>query len=264
MTAIERALENAISLYEPFRALSTGIGNTPRGIQTSEAFFVACMVGSHRPRQLVESGRALGKSTELFARWFPEIPILSVERDRDHPHAHRALERLRDRPNVSCLFGDAEVLLPEVVLPGDVVVIDGPKGLRALRLAMEVIERAHPSFVFIHDCPRGSSLRRFLDHHHPWVGCSDDPRWVRASCTLDHYLDPDLLSRCSGSRSLPSDRSYAGTFACLPDRAGFPTRRDFLSLRLARAMEALGRRAPGPRPLVAVATRPTNESTLAV
>lgn len=248
---IEETLANADALRTDFEAIGAGVGNIPRGVQSSEAFFVFATVGSHRPRQIVESGRALGKSTYLLARCFPDIPVLSIERDHGHPHAARALEHLKALPNVSCLFGDSRVLMPELVLPGDVVVIDGPKGHQALRLAMAIIKRKRPSFVFIHDCHKGSPLRRFLGRHLPWAFFSDDPRWVSASCRLDHYLDEALLSLWSDPIRAPTARSYAGTYACLPARQNFPSAADFARLALSQVGRGVFRLGNAPRPGVA-------------
>ena len=55
-----------------------------------------------------------------------------------------AAERLRESGNVECRFGDSLLLLPELVEAGDVVLIDGPKDFRALKLAFRLLRGGKP------------------------------------------------------------------------------------------------------------------------
>lgn len=211
-----------------------------RGVHVSEVFFIRAAVGDHRPRQIVESGRALGQSTWLLSRVFPETPILSVELHPEHADAEAALKRLAPVANVSCLFGDSRVLLPELALPGDVVVIDGPKNLRALKLAQRVLERKRVAMVFIHDCQRGTGIRRLLERSCPWAFYSDEPSFLTRYNHLDTYLDAAEHERWSDAANLPTDRAYGGTFACVPLVEGYPSMWDRLRLVVARMADNVG------------------------
>ncbi len=218
-----------------------------RGVYPSEALFVYATIGDHRPPQILESGRALGRSTELLGHCYPDIPVVSFEFAADHPDATAAVERLWDMTNVSCLFGDSRVLLPALARPGDVIVIDGPKGLRALKLALALLAEGAPHSVFIHDCDKGSLIRRHLDRHVPHAFFSDDPRFVARYCHLDGFLGPEVLAQWSDPATQPTDRSYGGTFACVPPRPGFPSPWDRLRLHLSRfganVRQSVGKRA---------------------
>jgi hypothetical protein len=237
--SIERTLARARELVDEFKRRVGPVDKLPRGIAFSEAFFIFSTAADARPRQIVESGRALGQSTELLARCFPEVPVISVEADPDHPDAAQALERLRDLPNVACLFGDSRALLPELVLPGDVVVIDGPKRFRALKLAYKVLRRRQPALVFMHDCPRGTPIRRFLDAHAPGVFFSDDHRFVQEFCHLDRDRDQEDLRLWADPGHRPEDRSYSATFACIPWRPGFPRKGASVHVTLTRLADNL-------------------------
>ena len=186
-----------------------------RGVLKLELLFVYATIADHRPRQIVESGRYLGQSTRLLSLCYPDIPIVSIEYDADSPVAPQAIERLRDRPNVAPLFGNSRELLPRLTLPGDVVVIDGPKDLRALRLALETIVKRRPAMVFIHDCYKGTAVRRFLDRHLPETFYCDHPQFVARFHDLDLEVSETIRRRWHDPAQAPTDRSYSHTFACL-------------------------------------------------
>src|SRR5690554_887704 len=180
--SLDKTLAVATSVLPAFEEATRDSGYAVRGVDTSEMFFVYATVASAglRPRQIIETGRALGQSTWILGKLYPTTPVISIEYEADAPDAPKAVERLRPLGNVACLFGDARVLAPALTLPGDVVVIDGPKELRALKVAMDVLAAKRPALVFIHDCYRGLMIRCFLDRHVPWAFFSDDLRWVRA------------------------------------------------------------------------------------
>lgn len=180
--------------------------------------FVYAILRRLQPKRIVESGRARGQSTHLLAACFPAIPIISIEFDAGSPDVPVAAERLRPFANVELLFGDATVLLPRMLRPGDAVMIDGPKGFRALRLALHLLslgDRA-PVATFIHDSGHGSVERAFLSQTLADTLYSDEAQFVRQFAHLDQAcdaLDPGLLHR-----NAPPGTSYGPTFACvLPD-----------------------------------------------
>jgi hypothetical protein len=231
---IDNTLARAGEFVVEFERLVGDVDPVERGIAVSEALFVFATVADLRPRQIIESGRALGQSTYLLARCFPGTPVISIESNPSHPDAEPALERLRGLANVACLFGDSRVLLPELALPGDVVIIDGPKRFRALKLAYKVMRRRQPALVFIHDCQRGTPFRRFLEARLPWSFFSDDHRFVQEYCRLDRYLDEAEIRRWSDPDHRPQGESYAGTFGCIAGRSGFPGLRAMSEVAVAR------------------------------
>ncbi len=239
--SIAKTLENASSYQLQFWELAQDVQHVRRGMDLSDLFFIRSVIAEERPSQIIESGRALGQSTLLLAKCFPDIPVISIEHDRDHPDASIALLRLKDCKNVTCLFGDARDLLPELVRPGDVVVIDGPKDFRALKLAYQVIRKKKPAFVFIHDCNHGKGIRSFLQKNVPHAFFSDDPEIVTRYCSLDHYKSREELKYWQKREDFPVGVSYAGAVACIPYQPRFPSFWQVCKLRVARLLDNLFR-----------------------
>ena len=175
------------------------------GIWESEMFIFYTTVRLFAPGQVLESGRGRGKSTEILARCLPETRIISVELNFRAPNAIAAEAKLKNFSNLKLLYGDSRRILPQHLQTGDAVLIDGPKGFRALKLALKILSTGKPCVVFVHDCPPLSPAREFLLRHYPGVFFGDDPLFERFQI-LDQGRDPFERSR---------PRGY-GVFACLP------------------------------------------------
>lgn len=196
----------AVDLLPKFReAIATippeaGFG----GIWESEMLLFYAAVQPFGPKQILESGRARGKSTLVLARCFPDARIISVEFDRQSENAAAAEAKLKPYQNVDLLYGDSRAILPRRLQEGDAVLIDGPKGFRALALALDLLRTRQPCAVFVHDFPSGAPWRKFVERH--WLGAffGDDPLFEIFQ-SLDQERDP---------RENPN-RRY-GIFACLP------------------------------------------------
>jgi predicted O-methyltransferase YrrM len=182
------------------------------GIWESEMLLFYAAVAPLGPKQILESGRARGKSTALLAACFPQCQIISVEFDRESPNAAAAEAKLRSYSNVQLVYGDSREILPSRVEPGDAVLIDGPKDFRALELAIDLLSTGKPSILFAHDFPAGSIWRKFIEQHWPDAFFGDDPVFDQFG-ELDQERDP---------RPPGHGRGY-GTFAifspALPKRA---------------------------------------------
>jgi predicted O-methyltransferase YrrM len=192
------------------------------GIWESEMFLFYAAVQPCAPKQILESGRARGKSTLILARCFPEARIISVEFESHSPNAAAAEAKLKPCQNVELLYGDSRKILPQRLQSGDAVLIDGPKGFRALKLALQLLRTGKPCAVFIHDFPPNSPWRKFLERNWPGAFFGDDPTFQRFQA-LDSERDP----RTDGRR-----RGY-GVFACLS--SGLPAPYWQLWLQLLRA-----------------------------
>ena len=125
------------------------------------------------PRSVLESGRGRGYSTEILARCFPAASIISIESERNSVDVEIAAKRLEAIKNIDCKFGDARVELPRLIERGDVVLIDGPKDFRALKLALRLLRTGKPRAVFLHDLRRGIPVRGFLEKRVPSAFFSD-------------------------------------------------------------------------------------------
>ena len=242
----EATLNAAHRRVSSFERLVGSVPYEAKGILTSEMLFLVSAVGDYRPAKIVESGRARGQSTHLLALAFPETEIVSIERDPRSPDAAVAEERCRRFEHVELAFGDAFVELPRRVDPGDVVVIDGPKGWHAVRLAMELLETRRPAAVFVHDCYQGQGERRFLERNVPGAFFSDRPAFSEAFARLDEPIF--AAARREGFESwLPhhfdgqTQISYGPTYACLPWSEGGAFRRARRRLPIAKTLSRVGR-----------------------
>jgi hypothetical protein len=196
------------------------------GIWESEMFLFYAAVAPYAPKQILESGRARGKSTLTLARCFPEARIISVELDRGSPSAAAAEAKLKPYPNVKLLYGDSRTILPQKLQIGDAVLIDGPKEFRAVELAFQIVLTGKPCAVFVHDFPAGSPWRKFVERHWPGVFFGDDPLFERFR-VLDQARDPRDPTHAQGRRRY-------GIFACLPPKLPAPYWHFRLRLLLAR------------------------------
>jgi len=173
------------------------------GIWESEMFLFYAAVKPFAPKQILESGRARGKSTLILARCFPDSRIVSVEYDPRSENAPAAEAKLRAESNVSLLYGDSRDILPRQLQTGDAVLIDGPKDFRALKLAIDLLSTGKPCAVFVHDFPPASAHRKFVERNLSNAFFGDDPLFARFQ-ELDKERDPR-----------PNPQRGYGVFACL-------------------------------------------------
>ena len=177
------------------------------GIWESEMFLFYAAVKPFAPRQILESGRARGKSTLILARCFPESRIISVEYEQESENAPAAAAKLKNESNVDLLYGDSREILPKRLQTDDAVLIDGPKDFRALRLAIDLLRTGKPCAVFVHDFPANSPQRKFVECNFPSAFFGDDRLFARFQ-TVDTDRDPR-----------PNPQRRYGVFACLPPPA---------------------------------------------
>jgi Methyltransferase domain len=199
-TILLSSYKEAIAGIEP----EAGFG----GIWESEMFLFYAAVAPFAPGHILESGRARGKSTLILARCFPGARIISVEFDRQSENAGAAETKLKGASNVELLYGDSYQILPTRIQNGDAVLIDGPKGFRAIELAFALFQQANPCAVFIHDFPPAAPWRRFIERNWPRAFFGDDPLFEPFR-VLDEGRDPRQSARTSPHHGY-------GIFACLP------------------------------------------------
>ena len=174
------------------------------GIWESEMLLFYAAAKPFAPKQILESGRARGKSTLILARCFPEARIITLEYDRQSENAAAAEAKLKNESNVDLLYGDSREILPNRLEPGDAVLIDGPKDFRALKLAVDLLRTGKPCAVFVHDFPPNSRQRKFVERNFPNAFFGDDPLFQRFQ-SLDNERDPR-----------PNSQRRYGVFVCLP------------------------------------------------
>jgi hypothetical protein len=213
--------DHAAEMLGRFRDVIKGIPHENKGILFQEAFFVYSSLGDTCPSRILESGRARGQSTLLFARCFPDSQILSIEYDPHSEDVPIAEARLSGERNIQLLFGDARERMPALLEDGDVVMIDGPKEHRALSLAFDVLGTGKCPVVFIHDCYKGSPIRALVESLYPSAFFSDDPELVESYRGLDEEQLPEDGGVGTDDWSPyrfanATQESWGPTFACLP------------------------------------------------
>jgi predicted O-methyltransferase YrrM len=211
-SAVAERAERSLTEYQQI------IANVPPeagfgGIWESEMFLFYAAVKSFAPKQILESGRARGKSTLILARCFPNARIVSIEYERESENAPAAKAKLKNEPNVELLYGDSREILPQRLQAGDAVLIDGPKDFRALKLAIDLLRTGKPCAVFVHDFPPKSPQRRFVERNFPDAFFGDDPLFQRFQ-SLDVERDPRARG-VEAAVSAASPRRY-GILVCLP------------------------------------------------
>lgn len=171
--------ERAKSLLPDVLRIAGLAGYRPAGVPHSEILFMlSCLAGTENTR-IIETGRGRGQSTLMLSHALEQRSIISIEHSRDSPNEAEAKQRLAKRSNVVLLYGDARKLLPQLVEPGDVVLIDGPKAFRAIRLALRLLASGKVQHVFVHDVTTETPERRFVARHFPearfsdWTGFAD-------------------------------------------------------------------------------------------
>jgi predicted O-methyltransferase YrrM len=162
-----------------------------------------------------------GGSTLMLARCFPKARVVSVEFDRDPAHATVAESRLKPYDNVELLFGDSRDILPKRLEPGDAVLIDGPKGFRALKLAAQLLRTGKPCAVLIHDFYPREPARLFVERYWPNAFFSDDPAFAVHFRELNARIGRD-----------PDSKHSVSPFVCLPP--GLPAPCPVLLFRIIR------------------------------
>jgi hypothetical protein len=230
--------EAAAQQFDAFRSRIRDVPYERKGILYSEMFFLTLCAGAVRPLRVLESGRARGQSTLVLALSFPELPIVSLEHDERSPDVPVAAERLRPYRNVELRFGDATRILPAIARPGDVALIDGPKGWRGLRLALWLLAQGRVRMVFIHDVPHGTDERGFLERRMPGALYSDDPQFAAVAHGLDAAVAESLPEERRWREPAPAS-GYGFTLACLQ-----PPPRGARRTWLAAVFAGLGRRRP--------------------
>lgn len=217
--AIANALLEADARRDEFRRLIEGIPYERKGSLNSEMYFLWLCARTAKPKRVLESGRARGQSTLILARCFPDAEIISVEYDRNSPDVPVAEARIKGEANVRLLFGDATRLLPRMAEPGDIALIDGPKGFRGVRFALDLLPGGRVPLVFVHDAGPGTGERRFFEHALPAARYSDEPPVVAATHVLDDEDAADIPTdnRYAARQGIPG---YGYGLASLPWQSG--------------------------------------------
>ncbi|MEK7579301.1 MAG: hypothetical protein AAB460_02090 [Patescibacteria group bacterium] len=209
------------------RSVSIDVGNrvralhlehVDRGILPSEMTAVCGIIEHLGVNRIIESGRWLGYSTQMLAAYFADAPIRieSIEYYRTDVGA-LCEERLRPYTNVRLYYGDAMKLLPGLLEGGSeptALLIDGPKGAKAVGLIKKIFERyENVAVVFLHDSYEGSEARIAIREMGLDAEYTDDTQFVTRFAFLDEGI---------ALGSIHPDK-YSGTIKTLPIKSYGPT-----------------------------------------
>src|SRR5205085_2122088 len=139
---------NADELLPEYREI---IANIPPeaghgGIWESEMFLFYAAIKPFAPKQILESGRARGKSTLILARCFPESRIISVEYERQSENSSSAISPTHSSATIR-FFNAAKLWTTSAI----------PVRIHNAAMASSSASR-RPSRRRIGDCDSGSSL----------------------------------------------------------------------------------------------------------
>lgn len=211
----DEIIEKAKELRSGFEEVIKGVPYESHGVLNSEVLFMLSCMKSDGFGRLIESGRARGQSTFLFARALKDKSIVSIDLPRRDRDSFVAEERLSDCNNVELLYGDSHEYLPKKLEDGDVVFIDGPKGVLALRLALRCLSTGSASAVFIHDVYLGTVVRYLLERYVPEARFSDH----RGYAEYAHVFDENAVDKIRPGRrwgEFSGEYGYGYSIAYIP------------------------------------------------
>ena len=185
------------SIDENFE-FSLGSNYRSGGIFVSEMAIAQYLVQKLDCNFVIESGRYEGYSTEILAKNFPEKTIYSFEL-RQNQVQKELDQQFKNYSNLTLLYGNSSIAIPRLCKEiaqsnpdqGIAVLLDGPKGIRAIHLARKVIRsNKNVKLIMIHDMRKTNlgkpSIARYVaDLCFARVLFTDDltlPHWIK---TLD-------------------------------------------------------------------------------
>lgn len=197
------------------------------GIFNSEMLLFVSLVKYFNVKLIIESGRANGQSTKVFAEYFkdPEYKIISIEYAKYNPEVKYSYKKLKNYKNLRILFGDSFNLIPSLITEECCILIDGPKRLNALKLALNSFKNPLVKAILIHDVYKDSPYREVAQKIFPNHFFTDDKDYVKKFRSIDkqNWIDlrkyRDFRSWGPYRRGNKKFKSYSSTlmaaFNCL-------------------------------------------------
>lgn len=147
-------------MIEEFKRLTAGLRYRPKAVFPSEMFMFYSTAKAFKVDQIIESGIGNGGSTAYLAKLFPDLPIISIDKDVSGAAGLA----------VTTIKGNAVYMLPDIVARSNAqrigALIDGPKGKLAIRLAKRLLNDPKVQFVAVHDLAF-EGKQHLIDSHDP-------------------------------------------------------------------------------------------------
>ena len=171
-----------------FRNSIEGINYEKGGIYNSEMLLFVSLIKHFGVKLIIESGRARGQSTKVIGENFKDsdYKIFSIEYNKYSPDVRISKERLKNYTNVNLLFGDSFKILPTLIKDECCVLIDGPKRVAAIQLAIESLRNPLVKAVFIHDLYKDSPHRKVVEKFFNDYFFTDNKNYVNMFKHLDN------------------------------------------------------------------------------
>jgi len=187
---IDELIQLASDYEVQFKTVQERVEFDRRAMWYSELFSFVLMCEYTNCTRIIESGRARGVSTAILAEYFKDsdMEIISIDDRQDSKDARIAENRLADAENVTLEYGDSREIAPKLVVEGTCALIDGPKGDDALKLAVNLTNHDHVSFVAVHDLHKDHFYRELSELLFSDPLYTDADRLVQAFKTLDDEI----------------------------------------------------------------------------
>ncbi len=187
------------------------------GIINSEMLLFCSIVKYLDVNLIIESGRAKGYSTQIIAEFFRDQnkKIYSIEYNRYHRDVKHSFEKLKRSFYVKLLFGNSFNLIPDLITEECCILIDSPKDLDSIELAINSLKNPLVKAVFIHDLYKDSLCRGIAEKVFKYHFFTDNLQYVSKFRNLDvkcwnskRYIREFLLPYRRGKIKM---KSYAFT-----------------------------------------------------
>ncbi|MFA5395058.1 MAG: hypothetical protein WC346_03475 [Methanogenium sp.] len=192
-----------------------------KGIFNSEMLLFVSLAKKFDIEEIWESGRARGQSTKVLSEFFKNynIRIHSIEIMPETEDDIIAIKRLQRYPNLEILYGDSKKTLIQK-LENDkntFVLVDGPKGTEAIRLAREILKKNNTKAVFLHDYHKDSPLREVVEKTFKNTFFTDDEEYVEKFRDLDDkcWIEHSKIGRYPYMRGERKMKSYSSTLCVI-------------------------------------------------
>lgn len=212
------------------RVLSDNASYEVKGILHSEMLLFLALVELLDVRHVIESGRARAQSTSIISRWLmehrPDTRFDSVDydpRSDDVTVANQRLQQIEFDANL--VFGDSRKVVPSLLRKTrqpKLILIDGPKGIAAIDLALQALRDSTVRAVCVHDVHKDDErLRSLAERVWPAYFASDNETYVAKfshldeACWKEHQRHPDFVGWGPYRRGTKEMRSYGPTLLCL-------------------------------------------------
>lgn len=202
MSIIEKYKIQCTKSIDGFKDRVFGEKNTPwvsRGILTSEGFSVCAAMDLYNIDMFIESGVYNGRSTQMWANYRTDIPIITMDKEYITESAY---QRLSKYDNLEIRKSNAFDIIPSLIKQNSDktigIFLDGPKGEPAYNFATGLYRNKNVTFICFHDMSKDVGRRPSFERRRKQIGAKEfftDEQWY-----VDAYSFLD-----DGEKSKPHD-----------------------------------------------------------